>query len=107
MLDTLLQYAASLLFIAFLTESLTEILKSVFPLHAFKGTVTYFVSVVVGIILALVLDVNILGLTDPLGYYVSIACAGLLASRGANYINGALKRFSVLGTSNKDKEENS
>lgn len=96
MVDAIFQSAVALFVVAILTEAITEILKAVITVEKFRDKVTYFVSIVIGILLAIVLDVNLFGLEDTLGQYVGMVCAGILASRGANYINGFLKKFEIV-----------
>ncbi|MGG1263871.1 hypothetical protein [Brevibacillus laterosporus] len=80
--------------VAFLTEALTEILKNVFP-STIKDKVTYGTSIAVGIALAYAFSLNVFGLTG-LAAHASIIAAGMLASRGANYVNGFLKELGIL-----------
>ncbi|MFF2017207.1 hypothetical protein [Paenibacillus sp. NPDC058177] len=80
------------LFVASLTEAVTEIIKNVFPV---KDKTTYGVSIGIGVALALAFGLNPFGLTG-LSAYASMVTAGILASRGANYLNGLLKKFDIL-----------
>jgi hypothetical protein len=82
------------LLVAFLTEGVTEILKALFP-DKIKDRATFFTSVGVGIILAFAFGINPFGLTG-FGAYVTTVAAGILASRGANYLNGFLKKVGVI-----------
>lgn len=83
------------IFVAILTESLTEIIKNLIPNGVVKDKLTYALSIVVGITLAFAFNLNIFEL-DGFGKYVSIVTAGIIASRGANYVNGFLKKFNIL-----------
>lgn len=94
-LDVLVSSGALLLIVAILTESVTEVIKSIFPKGSIQDKVTYGVSVLVGLVLAFAFHLNIFGL-NGFGEYVSIVFAGLIASRGANYVNGFLKKFDIL-----------
>ncbi|MGN7765374.1 hypothetical protein [Paenibacillus sp. 22594] len=78
--------------VAFLSEALTEILKQAFPI---QDKQTYLLSIVIGVILAFVFEVDLFNLTGP-GHYVSIVLCGILASRGSNYINGLLKHIGII-----------
>ncbi|WP_145052474.1 hypothetical protein [Paenibacillus xylanexedens] len=78
--------------VAFLTEAVTEVLKQVIPI---KDRMTYVVALVVGVGLAFVFQVDLFSLSG-VGHYVSIALFGVLASRGANYINGFLKQIGAI-----------
>lgn len=84
-----------LLLVAVLSESLTEIVKNIFPNNVIKDRITYIISIIVGIGLAFAFDLNLLGL-EGIAKYVSIVAAGLIASRGANYVNGFMKKFDIL-----------
>jgi len=82
------------LIVGFLTESVTEILKALFS-DKLKDKATFFTSMVVGILLAFAFGLNPFGLTGY-GAYASTVVAGILASRGANYLNGVLKEIGVI-----------
>lgn len=94
MVDVMLSHVAVLLFVAILTESITEIIKSTFN-DLIKDKFTYLLSVVVGVVLAFAFNLNLFGLEGQYKY-VSIVAAGLIASRGANYVNGFMKKFDLL-----------
>lgn len=79
------------LLVAGLTEALTEVLKVVLPI---KDKATYTVSIIVGVILAIAFGLNPFGLTG-FASYISMVASGILASRGANYLNGWLKKFGI------------
>jgi hypothetical protein len=93
-IDHIMENFAMLVLVAILTESLTEIIK-----HAFNGIIkdkfTYLLSLVVGVVLAFAFDLNLFGLEGE-HKYVSIVAAGLITSRGANYVNGFMKKFELL-----------
>lgn len=82
------------LLVAMLTEGVTEILKAIFP-NAIRDKATFATSIVIGIVLAFAFSLNPFSLT---GYaaHVSTVAAGILASRGANYLNGFLKKIGVI-----------
>jgi hypothetical protein len=82
------------LMVAFLTESLTEVIKNLFP-TVIKDKATYSTSIVIGIVLAYAFGLNIFGLVGA-GVYVSYVVAGVLASRGANYVNGLLSKLGIV-----------
>lgn len=94
-LTVFLSNGVLLLVVAILTEAATEIVKNLFPLGVVEDKITYAVSIAIGVALALAFDLNVFGL-EGYGEYVSIVFAGLIASRGANYVNGFLKKFEVL-----------
>ncbi|QNR70401.1 hypothetical protein IAQ67_29040 (plasmid) [Paenibacillus peoriae] len=82
------------LFVAGLTEALTELVKNLLP-NLVKDKVTYVASIVIGVALAFVFGLNPFGLAG-IGAYASTVIAGVLASRGANYLNGLLKKLGIL-----------
>jgi hypothetical protein len=86
---------ATFLLVAILTEALTETIKLALPDVAIKGKATYFVSLSLGIVMAYAFGLNIFGLTGA-GYHASVIAAGLIASRGANYVNGFMKQIGAL-----------
>lgn len=79
------------LLVAGLTEAITEVIKAILPV---KDKLTYAVSIVVGVGLAIAFGLNPFGLTG-IAAYASMVAAGILASRGANYLNGWLKKFGI------------
>lgn len=82
------------LFVAGLTEALTELVKNLIPI-GIKDKATYAVSMVIGIALAIAFGLNPFGLVGA-GAYVSMVAAGILASRGSNYLNGLLKKIGII-----------
>ncbi|OLP64409.1 hypothetical protein BACPU_26340 [Bacillus pumilus] len=94
-LDALTVNTALLVAVALLTETLTDIVKASLPDNKINGKITYFTSNLVGVLLAFAFNLNLFNLTGY-GEYVSIVFAGLLASRGANYVNGFVKKFDIL-----------
>jgi hypothetical protein len=80
------------LLVAGLTEAITEIVKNMFPV---KDKVTYGISIGVGVILAIAFGLNPFGLTG-MAAYTSMVAAGILASRGSNYLNGLLKKLGIV-----------
>ncbi|KGP82417.1 MULTISPECIES: hypothetical protein [unclassified Paenibacillus] len=77
--------------VAGLTEAITEVIKKVMPI---KDTGTYAVSIIVGVGLAFAFGLNPFGLTGIAAYSSTVA-AGLLASRGANYLSDWLKKLGI------------
>lgn len=94
MIEMILAQVGTLLLIAVLSESLTEIIKNMFS-SVVQDKVTYFVSIAVGIVLAYAFGLNLFGLTGA-WQHVSTVSAGLIASRGANYVNGFMKKLGIL-----------
>lgn len=101
MLDTILASATTLIVLAIITESLTEILKTAIPANV-HSQFTFALSIVIGIALAFAFDLSLFG---GEGYveYAGIVCSGILASRGANYISGFLKKFELVKPPTNDK----
>lgn len=95
MLEVFFASLTLLLVVAILTESVTEIIKNLFPQGAVQDKVTYAISIVVGVALAFGFELNIFGL-EGFGAVVSQILAGIVASRGANYVNGFMKKFEIL-----------
>lgn len=83
------------MFVAVLTESLTEVVKNAMPNGVVRDRVTYAVSIVIGVVLSFSFDLNIFGL-EGFGGYVAIVSAGLIASRGANFVNGFVKKVGII-----------
>ncbi|MCK6076945.1 hypothetical protein [Paenibacillus silvae] len=79
------------IFVAGLTEAITEVMKKVIP---FKDTGTYAVSIIIGVGMAFAFGLNPFGLTG-MASYASTVAAGLLASRGANYLSDWLKKLGI------------
>lgn len=80
--------------VALLTEGLTEVLKNLFP-KVVQDKVTYSASILIGVGLAYAFSLNPFGLVGVSAHASTIA-AGILASRGANYLNGFLSKVGVV-----------
>ncbi|ATO51393.1 hypothetical protein O0555_03785 [Brevibacillus laterosporus] len=94
MTDFILEKAQLLILLAFLTESLTEIIKGMFS-KWMKDQMTYFISILIGIILCYAFGMNLFGM-QHMGKHVSIVSAGLIVSRGANYVHSFVKNLGML-----------
>jgi len=92
----MMELAIAWVVVALLTESLVEVLKVIFP-EKIQDKATFATSMVLGIVLAFAFSLNPFALTG-FGAYVSTVSAGILASRGANYLNGILKQLGVIKT---------
>ncbi|MGG0757117.1 hypothetical protein [Brevibacillus laterosporus] len=99
MTEIILEKAQLLILLSFLTESLTEILKGLFS-QWIQDQMTYFLSILVGIILCYAFEMNLFGMQN-MWQHVSIVSAGLIVSRGANYVNIFVKSIGVLQKSKK------
>ncbi|WP_312113522.1 hypothetical protein [Brevibacillus reuszeri] len=91
MVDHLINNLSLLTCMAILVEAVTEIFKTALPDHI-KDRSSYVLSILIGISLSFALDANPLALEGN-GYYVSVIVAGILSSRGANYLNGIVKKL--------------
>lgn len=92
MIETILAGMGMLVLLGFLTESATEVIKTMFNTD---GKLTYIISILIALVLGFALNVNIFGLTGY-WYYVSVAFSALMASRGANYIHGFAKNLGII-----------
>jgi uncharacterized protein YacL len=80
----------ALLVIAFLTETIVEILKQFVIRIKMSALFVYFISIVVGLLLAFALHVSLFIKEDLFAYYIGVVICGLVASRGANYVHNFL-----------------
>lgn len=80
----------NLLFIAFLTEATVEILKNFVIRAKMSELFVYLISVVIGILLAIALQVSLFTKENFFAYCVGIVICGLVASRGSNYVHNFL-----------------
>lgn len=78
---------ANLLLVAFLTETVIEVLKNFVIRMKLSEAFVYTLSILVGVIIAFALQVSLFTDANSFAYYVGIVIAGLVASRGANYIH--------------------
>ncbi|CCF16592.1 putative uncharacterized protein [Brevibacillus laterosporus GI-9] len=99
MTELILEKAQLLILLSFLTESLTEIVKGLFS-KWIQDQMTYFISILVGIVLCYSFEMNLFDM-QHIWQHVSIVSAGLIVSRGANYVNIFVKSISVLQKGNK------
>lgn len=95
MLDHLLTQAGMLIFLAILVEAITEVIKNLFP-QTVKDRITYALSILVGVGLAYGMRIDLFGLAGSSGFWVSVMVAGIIASRGANYVSGIMKKIGML-----------
>ncbi|ALA07187.1 hypothetical protein SECTIM467_57 [Brevibacillus phage SecTim467] len=99
-----MEMIAMFILVAFLTETLTEILKNMIPNDTIQDKGTYVLSIVIGVILAYAFALNPFALVGA-AKHVSIVSAGLIASRGANFVNGFMKQVGIIksGSLNQKK----
>lgn len=102
MVSVILANVGTLFLLAVITEALTEVFSQAFP-DIFKGKVLYATSIVVGITLAFVLNVNLFALSGVYKY-ASYVCAGLLGSRGANFVNGFAQKVGLISSDSSKVE---
>jgi hypothetical protein len=95
MFETMIASLSLFLFVAILTEAVTEVVKNLFPEGLIEDKMTYALSIIVGVVLSFTFELNPFGLSGS-GEIVSIIIAGLIASRGANYVNGLMKKFNII-----------
>lgn len=82
--ENLIYPLAGLLGVSVLTEAVVEIIKSVVPKQMTENA-KRIMALIVSIIIALVLNVSIL--TGGWTFYVGVILAGMISSRGSNYIH--------------------
>lgn len=88
----------TLTLLAVLCEAVTEAVKDLLPAEP-KQQAKRAISLVVGVALAAVLQISLFaGATDAL-YVAGVVLAGLLCSRGSNYIHDLFGMFSKIGDS--------
>lgn len=85
-ISTIVTAVTSLTGLAILAEATTETIKTVMPTNLSENG-TKLIAAGVGVALAATLDVSVLGTSTPLTHYVGIFLAGLVASRGSNYVH--------------------
>lgn len=89
MLTNIGELLATLVLVGFLTETTVEILKQFVLKTKWEAQALYVLSIVVGILLCVALDVSLFA-GSMLAHYVGIIICGLVASRGANYVHNFL-----------------
>lgn len=85
-ISTIATTVTSLTGLAVLGEAATETIKTVIPAQLSEQG-TKVIALVVNVALAATLDISILGASTPATHYVGMFLAGLVASRGSNYIH--------------------
>lgn len=83
----------SLLFIAFLVETVVEILKVVIIGERMHSKFLYLLSMLIGIVLAFALKVSLFNSEIQFVYIIGVIICGLVASRGSNYIHNFVGNF--------------
>lgn len=101
-ISTIIYPVAALTGLAVLGEATTEIVKTVIPAKLSEnGTKVLALGVSLG--LAATLDVSILSNATPVTHYVGVFLAGLVASRGSNYVHTLGSMIDAVKTNLKDK----
>lgn len=83
----------NLLFIAFLTEATVEILKTFVIRAKMNELFIYLLSIVIGIVLAVALQVSLFTQENFFAYCIGLVICGLVASRGSNYAHNFLGKL--------------
>ncbi len=88
--------ALHLLFIALLTETLSEIIKDLLPYHTAKK-ISKYISVIVALFLSIGYKIDLFYIFNmefqiP---YVGYLFSGLICSRGANYVHNFLGHANI------------
>ena len=81
---------ASLLGVSALTEAMVEMVKSFMPNTELSTNGKRILALVVSIIISFGLNVSIFQVDGPT-YFIGILLAGLISSRGSNYIHDLAK----------------
>lgn len=95
--------AVQLTAVAVLVETVTEVLKV--SLRDTKvnvsGTATYYLSVVIGIIAAILFNISLFETENAVVFYVGAVICGAIASRGGNHIHDILKALANVKAAKK------
>ena len=83
---------------AILVETLTQAIKvSLKDTNVnLTGTHTYYLSIVIGIIAAVLFNVSLFDTENATLFYTGTVVCGLIAARGGNYIFDIIKAFSKV-----------
>lgn len=76
-----------LIFIGFLTEAVTEIVKQYFLNQNSKDKFLPFVSLVIALLLTFAMNVSIFESSQTFAYYLGVVVCALVASRGSSYVH--------------------
>lgn len=89
---------APLVMLAVLSEAITEQIKSALPAEL-SAQVIRLVSLGVGLVLAFVLQVSLFAQSTGAANVVGMVLAGLVCSRGSNYVHDFFGMFGEMGNS--------
>lgn len=93
-IDNIIYPLATLLVVSALTEAVVEMLKSIVP-KPFSESGKRILALLISVFLSLVLKVSLFNITGP-AYYVGVLLAGLIASRGSNFIHEFAKILEAI-----------
>lgn len=85
-ISNLIYPVASLTGLAILNEATTEIVKTIIPVKLSENG-TKVIAATTSVVLAFALDVSISSGTTEISHYVGVFLAGLVASRGSNFVH--------------------
>jgi len=85
----------SLLSLAAVTEAIVEIIKTAVPVN-FSDNGKTVLALAVSVALAFVFNVSLISVSGPT-YFVGVLLAGLVSSRGSNYIHSLANVLGGLG----------
>ncbi len=100
--DMLISILTNLIGLAFVTEATVEILKNIFSIT--DDRIKFGISVIVGIVTSLATNFDLLG-GNGVQYYAGILLAGILVSRGGNYLHEIVKILQSLSSANMAKAQ--
>ena len=89
---------APLAMLAVLSEAITEQIKSALPVEP-SPQVTRLIALGVGLALALMLQISLFAQATGATNVVGMILAGLVCSRGSNYVHDFFGMFSKMGDS--------
>lgn len=92
-IESLIYPVASLLGIAVLTEATVEMVKTLVP-KPITDSAKRVIAMLLAVIFSAVLNVSLFD--DGNAYYIGVILAGMIASRGSNYIHSLSKILEVF-----------
>ena len=92
----------ALVFLAILIEAVVEQLKDMLP--TMEGSTIRLMSFGVGLLLAFVLKINLFEEAAGSIYWAGVFLAGLICSRGSNYVHDLFSMFAKVGDAAEARE---